>query len=150
MGTLKHGVLRGQAQGTPWAGVGTQSCGHQIAGPDAHPLPSEHRGAMGVGRCGAEPPVGTCWGEEALGAEALWGAWALCGACGRVCACRRGSEVHAARSVFQVLVGLKELLTEGLMIPRAEAAVHWGERGSESDTLALGTSRIPLVWAACV
>lgn len=89
-------------------------------------------------------------GVEALGAEALWGAWALCGACGRVCACRRGSEVHAARSVFQVLVGLKELLTEGLMTPRAEAAVHWGERGSESDTLALGTSRIPLVWAACV
>ena len=149
---------------------------------------------MGAGCCGAEPPVGACWGEEALGARALWGggavgagrcgahghcgvealwarghcgvevlwarrrrgrgalwgAWALCGACGRVGACCRGSEVHAARSMFQVLVGLKQLLTEGLMTPRVEAAVQWEERGSESDTLALGTSRIPLVWAACV
>ena len=53
-------------------------------------------------------------------------------------------------SMFQVLVGLKKLLMEGLTPPRAKAAVRWEKRGSESDTLALGTSRMPLVWTACV
>ena len=145
---LSSGYYRSQGlNGNPRAlGVEAASPGHTLGGsgipglraPDCRPCtrssPSERRGTVGAGT---------------LSVETLW-AQRCCGRGASRLAPVGAAQVHAVRSMFQVLVGLKKLLMEGLTPPRAKAAVRWEKRGSESDTLALGTSRMPLVWTACV
>lgn len=102
--------VEGASPGHTLGRSGNPELRHQIAGLDAHPLPSEHRGAMGAGRCGAEPPLALVgarrhWarrrcGVEALGAEACGCMGTVWGVGRKPALCRRVrspcSQVHVS------------------------------------------------------